>query len=210
MYPQKSQQPAPVPAQSPQPAPQPAPQSSPQPALQQNYGPAPMKGGIKTMTIVLYAIGVLMVIFIILAVLLSQNTTNSDISKLSAQQTEIARVAEIGVNDDSASLATKNIATTIRSASLSAIAQLRGVSGGADVSSSLIAEFSDSSADSLLETSKKTNEFNDTFLRIVSLQLANALTSIESIDTSGLDGDESLIIEDLLESYALLVESIDS
>ncbi len=173
------------------------------------YGAAPAQSSQKkTFTMIMYGLGVVMVIFIILAVVLSGNTTSSDLSKLYAQQLEIARVADIGVGDDSSTQNTKNIASTIKLTALSATTQLARISGGA--SDTIIAEFTDTSADTLLEEAKKTNEFNDAFSQIMGIKLNSALTSINSVDSDGLDSDEKVVLDDLSASYTLLVKAFDS
>lgn len=154
-------------------------------------------------------IGVVLLVFVALAFLLGSGDVSDDVAVLSANQTEVARVADIAKDHDSASASTKRFSATLSAIAISYTVELKKVNGGDNVTKDLIAQNIDETADTLLEAASKINEFNKRFAQIMKLKLDATLVALSAIQTK-FSGDEKAIIDAMVEDYTQLKQSLES
>ena len=154
-------------------------------------------------------IGVVLLIFVVLAFFLNSGDVSDDVAIISAGQTEVARVADIAKDHDSASASTKRFSATLSAVATSYTVELKAVTGGDQVDEDLIAKYVDENADTLLESASKVNEFNKTFAQIMKLKLNATLDALTAIQ-SKFSGDEKVIIDAMVEDYTELSQSLQS
>lgn len=147
------------------------------------YG-EPSKGwGLKKRLIIIVggAIG-LILIFALAFTFLSGNgeTTAKQTLKMAQQHTELIRIAEMGAKQ-SVAQDTKNTATTVKLVLQSSQSQITAIaSRGQKVSSAQLSGSKNTKTDTLLETAKQNNRFDEAFLETLYAQLKTYQKSLKS------------------------------
>jgi hypothetical protein len=143
-------------------------------------------------------VGVVMVIFIIIAVILSGKDYSDDVSKLVAQQTELVRVIDLGNRHDSVSQISKNYATTVQLTTNSAVNLLSPLDGG-NPSKNILAKYTSADVEDTLDDAASSNSFNDTFISMLVSQIEDIrdqLTLVESkVESEHRDTIDTLLLD---------------
>jgi len=152
--------------------------------------------------------GVVMAIFIVVAVLLGSSDYGGDVAQLSVHQSELAKIAEIGVDHDSATQTTKNFAKSVQSLSLSSISALKSVDGGSKISETIIREGIDSVSEPVLESAASRNNFNESFDEIITTKILATLALVGDLIDKVHD-DEKEVLNTIQADFTELLSELN-
>lgn len=153
------------------------------------------------------ALGVVTVVAIVIAVVVSSKDYSHEVSVLAAQQAETVRIAGIGVEHDRSTQTIRNYATTVQSTVTSANQRLRSVSGGIP-SQEIQAQYRDESIDSTLENAASINQFNERFIAILSSHL-NGLLNQATVASARITDDNDLsTVNAIIEETQVLIDEL--
>ena len=158
--------------------------------------------------------GFFVILIIIISMLLSSPTIRPDISKIAAQQNEIARVASLGVSSEDARRATQNTAANVRAVSLSSIGQIQ-VWGNANLANPLKAADLDDELneefDVALDEAGAVNEYDEVFTEaMVNLLEGSNRQIVASFDVFSAYPDLQDILNRIGENNQSLIDAISS
>lgn len=155
----------------------------------------------------LLVLGVITAIGIVVAVVASSSSYSADVSKLSAQQLEAVRIADIGIDHDAASLTTRNYATTVQASVSSANQRVRGLPGGVP-STETQALYKDLTVETTLDDAAALNNFNPKFLETIEDQLTAILNQAKVVLAKIDSEKEESTIQDVVDQTQLLLDEI--
>jgi len=166
----------------------------------------------KIILIVIGVFAVLTVIVIVLSSLLAPPNIRLDLVKIAAQQNEIARVAALGASSEDARTSTQNLASTVKSVSLSNFISIdtwadKKLSAGISDSEATSAE--NENTDNALTEAGASNKYGDVFTEAVELLLEEANNQIAaSFSTFSAYPDLQAILNETGENNKLLLEAV--
>lgn len=152
------------------------------------------------------ALGALIVIFSILAITLSGSSVSPHVQRVYALSSEISRVADLAINNDSADSTNRYLASTIKAVYSSYIAQLKGLPGGSKISKQELADAKDESVDTLLEEAGQLNQFNETFQETMAAKFLAILPEAEKLFEKADAGMDKVVAEALLNDSQLFYD----
>jgi hypothetical protein len=156
--------------------------------------------------IIALVLGILIIVFSILAMTLSGSSVSPHVKQISALSSEISRIADLAIASDSADSANRYLASTIKAVYSSYVAQLQGLPGGSSVSKQELADAKDESADILLEEAGQLNQFNETFREIMAAKFQAILPEAEKLFDKAEAGVDKAVAEGLLSDSQLFYD----
>ncbi len=167
-------------------------------------------GGSMTQRIVIVVIGlVLLLIAAIVAFAVITSSSSGSVEnlvKLAQQQTEIARVAAIGV-EQASSNDTKNLAITtqlsMQSGATDTVALLK--KSGHKVNDNTLALLQNSHTDEQLDQAAANSSFDDTFTKIIKAQLSNYRVALQNDSKTATKLSEKQLLQQSFNSVTILI-----
>lgn len=168
----------------------------------------------KILLLVIGALAGLTLLLFIASNLLAPPNIRPEIAQIAAQQNEISRVAQIGLDSENSRQATRILAGNVRATSLSHVAQLNGwaqdSAGGAFTRAELESVTNDR-IDEELSSARSLNDFDEVFsdAMLTLLEAANQQI-IQSFDSFSEYQALQTLLNDIGSNNQLLIESISS
>ena len=158
---------------------------------------------------VLFVLGVIVIVFIAFSVF--QNLTGKNYAtyvSLAAKQTEIARIADIGVTKARTNSA-KNYAATIRQTSQSERAQTLAFlkKKNQKVTEKELAIQKNSATDKSLTTAEQTSTYDEKFISTINTLLIDYQKSVKSLPSTGLTASEKILVTNLKTDATVLANA---
>lgn len=178
--------------------------------------PQPKKGfGSMKQRLLIVLVGglVLLTIIIVVFAMLSGSGGSSvdNLTSLAQQQTEIARIADIGVQK-STSDATKNLAYTTKLSLLSSQQQTVAflAKKGKKLNEKTLALKKNSTTDQRLSDAESNNTFDETFTKLLNDELTSYRTAVQAEFKTSTNNAERLILQDSFNGTSLLIADKDT
>ncbi len=178
-----------------------------------NQGQKPKRslgGSSKQVRIIMVAVGffaLLVGILVVFSIISSAGKGSTDnLVKLAQQQTEIARVAAIGVEKGGSS-DTKNLAITtqlsLKTSAANTIALLS--KQGHKVKEQTLALAQNSQTDTQLDSAAASNTFDETFTKLIKAQLASYRTTLQNDFNATSKTSERQLLQDSFNSVVIIL-----
>ncbi|MGZ6005072.1 MAG: hypothetical protein ACXWLH_02880, partial [Candidatus Saccharimonadales bacterium] len=171
---------------------------------------AKLGGGSKTRRILIVVAGIIFILVIVIvlfsSVFKSSGGAVVQLTDLAQQQSEIARVADIGVQK-AVSSATKNFAHTTKLTMLSSQNDTLAVlkKSGHKISDKQLALKTNSATDQQLDAASANSTFDATFTKLITDELNSYRTSLQSDYRLATSTNEKVLLQDSFNSVSLLL-----
>jgi len=153
--------------------------------------------------------GIIIAVFVVLAIYLSTNDYSGEVASLSAHETEIVRIVDYAANHDSATQTVQKFSASVKSVANSSVNLLNSVDGGSEIDPKILAEAVDTTADVSLNTAAAANAFEEEFFDLMQTKLTDLASMSENL-IDRVESSKRQIFETMASDFKELLAEIST